>query len=148
MRDFLTSVTRETLVLCTFIILWHHILESAVFAQQTFHPHSPPKSNPITPLPHFCGKSTNTSHIHLAEKSSPFLPRQYHNFLWPIHHLLYWFCSEQKTLCFIGQEFLGITFGCSLPFSIWLDFFFCFLPSVLTSSTTFESFARMEVHGW
>ena len=24
----------------------------------------------------------------------------------------------------------------------------CFLPSVLTSSTTFESFARMEVHGW
>ena len=71
MPDFLTSVTRETLVLCTFMILWHHILESAVFAQQTFHPHSPPKSNPITPLPHFCGKSTNTS----RGKFVPFSPQ-------------------------------------------------------------------------
>ena len=59
------------------------------------------------------------------------------------------FALNKSLLCFIGQEFLGITFGCFLPFSIWLDFFSCFLPSVLTSSsTTFESFARMEVHGW
>ena len=146
MPDFLTSVTRETLVLCTFIILWHHILESAVFAQQTFHPHSPPKSNPITPLPHFCGKSTNTSH----GKIVPFSPQTVSQFFmtYPSSFILVLLWTKDSLFHWPRVSWHYLWLLSSAIFHLIRFLLSCFLPSVLTSSTTFESFARMEVHGW
>ena len=88
------------------------------FCTADFPPTFTPKIKPYNPSSPFLWQK----YKYISWKNRPLFP-QYHNFLWPIHHLLYWFCSEQKALCFIGQEFLGITFGCFLPFSIWLDFF-------------------------